>query len=299
MTDKPNKIKGWIRVLIILLPYLFILGIFQIIAFLILGISITDRTAQTTTFQTMIISLFNLAGTILTIAIFRKYIDQKSFRSIGLSFSKDFKLHLLIGIGLGAAIQGIGFIVLLRSGSIQWASTNVNIPNLIYSLILFVSVAFIEEMFSRGYILNNLMESMSRFVALFISAALFSVLHIFNAHFSWFNFFSILLAGILLGLPYIYNKNLWLPIALHFSWNFFQGPILGFNVSGNVIYSLIVQSRTEDNMLNGGEFGFEGSALCVALQVIAIIFMGYFFHKKEKMRLQKQEEKALQDSIFN
>ena len=73
------------------------------------------------------------------------------------------------------------------------------------------------------------------------------------------------LAGILLGLSYIYTKNLWFPIAFHFSWNLFQ-TIFGFNVSGQNTYSLIEFEITENTILNGGDFGFEGS-------IFATIFM--------------------------
>jgi hypothetical protein len=81
------------------------------------------------------------------------------------------------------------------------------------------------------------------------------------------------------GLPYI---DPWLRIALHFSWNFFQGIIFGFNVSVHVTYSLITQSRTSDNLWNGGSFGFEGSILALILQVLAIAGLWWYYSNKTK-----------------
>jgi uncharacterized protein len=158
----------------------------------------------------------------------------------------------------------------------------VEINNMVWGTALFILVAVAEELISRGYVLNNLMKSMNRLIALAVSAVMFSLIHVFNSNFSWIGFWNLLLAGILLGLPYIYTKSLWFPIALHFSWNFFQGIIFGFNVSGHVTYSLFTQSRTADTIWNGGKFGFEGSVLSLVFQIIAILALWWYYSKKSE-----------------
>ncbi len=91
---------------------------------------------------------------------------------------------------------------------------------------------------------------------------------------------SLFLAGILLGLSYIYTKNLWFPIALHLSWNLFQ-TLFGFNVSGKDTYSLIEFSLNEKNLLNGGAFGFEGSILSVISMIIIIIGIWIYYDREQ------------------
>ncbi len=54
-------------------------------------------------------------------------------------------------------------------------------------------------------------------------------------------------AGIILGLPFIFTKNLWYSISLHFSWNFFQA-FFGFKVSGSFFYSSIIQRINNNNL---------------------------------------------------
>lgn len=107
-------------------------------------------------------------------------------------------------------------------------------------------------------------------------------MHIANPNYSFFSAFELFLSGIFLGISYIHMKNLIFPIALHFSWNFFQGTIFGFNVSGQNGYSLIKQKRSENNIWNGGEFGFEGSVISMALQIICIIILYLYFSNKTK-----------------
>jgi len=78
------------------------------------------------------------------------------------------------------------------------------------------------------------MYSFGKPIALVVSAILFSIMHGQNPAFDYLAFINLFLAGVMLGLPYIFNKNLWFPIALHFSWNFFQS-LFGFKVSGWIL----------------------------------------------------------------
>jgi len=88
------------------------------------------------------------------------------------------------------------------------------------------------------------------------------------------------LAGIVLGISYIHTKNLWFPIAMHLSWNLFQA-IFGFNVSGQKTYSLIEFSITENNIINGGDFGFEGSILSVIAMLVTIVGIEIYYRRKK------------------
>ncbi len=73
---------------------------------------------------------------------------------------------------------------------------------------------------------------------------------------------NLLLAGMLLGASYLYTKNLCFPISLHLFWNWIQGPILGYDVSGSHSESsMLTLHLPENNVLNGGAFGFEGSLI--------------------------------------
>ena len=273
--------KGWARVLTIFLPFIITLVISQILGFKVLGLSITHRSESMEPFQEMVIALFGLCGTLIVVGLFRRFLDKESFRSMGFYRFRSLT-DISLGFVIGAAIMVVGFVLLIVLNEIIWVNTHFNLTKIIQLFILFVVVAITEELFFRGYILNNLMKSMDKVAALIVSSVGFSLMHIGNPGYSWFSFLNIALAGILLGVSYIYTKSLWLPIALHFSWNFFQGPVFGYNVSGQVInYSIISQSRVTDNLLNGGSFGFEGSILSIVFQVVAIIVIYMIFKKKE------------------
>jgi membrane protease YdiL (CAAX protease family) len=280
-TESHRAIAPWVRTILIFPAYVFIVGMFQWIGYLIVGLDFYDFQYVKTTFEYFIVSIFTLIGTIITVGIFRRYIDEESFESMGFKL-KNIRTELYSGLFMGAFIIASGFLALLAIQEIKISSIQVEVNNMIWGTALFIFIAVAEELILRGYILNNLMKSMNRWIALPVSALMFSLGHILNSHLSWIGFCNLTLAGILLGLPYIYTKSLWLPIALHFSWNYFQGSIFGFNVSGHVTYSLFTQSRTADTIWNGGKFGFEGSVLCLVFQTIAILALWWYYSKKSE-----------------
>ncbi|WP_430409753.1 CPBP family intramembrane glutamic endopeptidase [Kordia sp.] len=220
-----------------------------------------------------------LLGTLGSIWVFTKYVDKIPFSSLGFHLKNRGK-DIIFGIVLGFAIMAIAYYSLLSLNQISLNSYVVNTKGIIYSIIFFIIISLIEEILCRGYILNQLLQTSNKYVALVISSIIFTALHSLNPNMGTIPVLNLFLAGILLGITYIYTKNLWFPIALHFSWNFFQGSIFGFEVSGQKLYSVIQQTRAEDNLLNGGSFGFEGSLLATFMILICIFLINWYYKKR-------------------
>lgn len=279
MNETEYKIKGWQRILLLILPYFFIVGIFQIIGSATVGVDITNLEAEHTSIQDLIINLFGLAGTFLVLWFFIKFIDKEQFIELGFQ-TKSRLREFIIGIIIGLIIMSFGYFILIYLEEIYFEKINFDFKELIISLSLFTIVAVVEETLLRGYVLKNLMNSFNKYLALIISSILFSLMHGANPNIDLFSLFDLFLAGILLGLSYLYTKNLWFPIALHLSWNLFQ-TLLGFNVSGQDTYSIIEFQIKESNLVNGGAFGFEGSYLSIIAQIITIIGIGIYYNQKK------------------
>ncbi len=276
-----SKLPGWGRILLIIIPFLFIVGVFEIIGASILGIELKSlETGVKTSSQKLIISFFSFLGTLVVVWIFVLRVDKERFVDIGLHLKNRAK-DIIIGLALGAGIIILGFGILLALGEISLETINWNFKEFLMAMLLFISVALKEEIFCRGYIQKNLMDSFGKYFALVITAFIFSLLHAFNPNINLLGLINIFIAGIFLGISYAYTKNLWLPIALHFSWNFFQS-LLGFNVSGQSMYSVLRISRYSPNLFNGGNFGFKGSILASILQIIAILFILFHYSYKRK-----------------
>jgi membrane protease YdiL (CAAX protease family) len=147
-------------------------------------------------------------------------------------------------------------------------------------------VSFAEELVFRGYVLNNLMQSVPKEAALFTSAILFAIFHSLNPNFNLIAFINIFIAGMLLGVNYIYTRNLWFAIFFHFTWNFFQGPILGFEVSGLSLPSLLDQNLRGSILLTGGEFGLEASWLTTFATSLMAIALFFLFQRKYESKVE-------------
>lgn len=280
-------IRGWVRILLFIIPYFFVVGLLQLIGSLIAGVDFMNPEAVITSVQKRWLQVFGMFGTFLILWLFMKYVDREKFVELGFH-TKNRTWEFLFGNGLGAVIMGGGLLLLLAIDEISIAEINFEPAQFLMSIILFAIVALVEEVLFRGYILKNLMLSFNKPLALVVSSILFSLAHGANPNVNLFSLFELFLAGILLGVSYLYTRNLWFPIALHFSWNFFQS-LFGFNVSGQDFYSLIELNYGSSNLLNGGAFGFEGSIFAAISSVAIIAWIIYYY--------QKNPEKALAERV--
>jgi len=274
-----NKEVGWLRVLKIIIPYIFIVGFFQVIGMLIMGVDFENYdSAAGTSEQHLINTFFGLLGTFFVLWLFMKYVDKEMFIDLGFYIKNRLK-EFNYGIVIGAFIMIVGYLLLIIMGQIIFKKIIFNQKEIIITILIYSIVAIVEEVLFRGYVLRNLMISFNKYTALIISSLLFSLMHGFNPNIDLFAFIDLFLAGILLGISYVYTKNLWFPIALHFSWNLTQS-FLGFNVSGIKAYSIIEFTIPEKNLLNGGDFGFEGSILSIIAQIVFIGVIWHFYNSK-------------------
>jgi uncharacterized protein len=288
-SSKPLIRQGWLRVLLFCVFYFILILLSSVpLYFIIRSIKGKDVNVNDLVNSDFLWLSFVVAAVIGLIAVFlfRKIVDRKTFMSLGFSLT-DHISDAVAGFLLAITILGIGTIILYFSGHLQWTDIEFSGRDLFIGFGMMVIVAFYEEMVFRGYILNNLMDSFNKWVALIISALLFAIFHIDNPSINIIPIINVFLAGILLGINYIYTKNLWFAILFHLGWNFFQGPVLGYKISGINLPVLLQNELKGDLLLTGGDFGFEGSVINLALTLIAILSLYGIYEKKYKV---KQEE---------
>jgi membrane protease YdiL (CAAX protease family) len=81
-----------------------------------------------------------------------------------------------------------------------------------------------------------------------------------------------MLAGLFLGLGFILTGELAIPIGLHMSWNFFQGSVFGFPVSGlNSAASFIGIHQSGPDLFTGGVFGPEAGLVGLSALVLGSV----------------------------
>ena len=280
LKSKP-ALPTWGRIVLFIIAFLILSTIFQIVGILIAGIPLTEAANLVDMGQEvhLILQLWSLVPMALLIYVFRKKFDKKSIMSLGFSIKNrgaDFGVGLLIAV----LLIGGGSLVLIGFGVVEFSFLKLDFGGLGISFMLFIVVALNEEIMIRGYILNNLLSSTNKYLALIISSIIFTAMHGFNSDISLIPIINLFLAGILLGAAYIFTMNLWFPISLHLFWNFLQGPVLGYHVSGQEIESMFTIKLSGNEILNGGGFGFEGSLICTIMSVLVIGVIIFYFSRK-------------------
>lgn len=203
-----------------------------------------------------------------------KVFEKSKLTHMGLLNIKYGYKDFLVGLVLGAISMTVVAIILVLFGQVQ-LTNKLTQPNISFSmftgLILFISVGFGEEILGRGYIISVLKQIKNKWTILVVSALIFSLLHGGNPNVTLLALTNIFFVGMLFGYMYLKLDNIWMPIGYHIMWNYFQGYVFGFQVSGtdaNGIYGINI---IKDNLLNGGSFGPEGG-----LAVTLIIIIGFF-----------------------
>lgn len=215
----------------------------------------------------------------ITIFILLKGFDNKSIRNIGFNSIKDNLRGLVFGMVLGVVSMAIIFFILLISKNIILSNSLVK-PNftkdILIGIPLFILVAISEEIMCRGYILNTINQLRKPWLAAILSSAIFAALHLGNPNVKVVGVLNIFLVGVLFAYMYIRTGSLWMPIGYHFTWNYFQGNIFGFPVSGLIqSEGLYVIKKVEENIFTGGSFGPEAGILStlVIIAGIAVVWI--------------------------
>ena len=279
-TDAPRIKYGWLRAVLFFISFFIFIAVFDLIGIAIIS-SISEYSFEEYIADTkllmenkmmMLMMVSQLFGTLFTVWLFQKFVNREPFTSIGLEFSgykDDFVSGLLLGVGL--IVLGFGTLYIFNFLSV--ASIQFSLIDQLFYLSLFAVVSLNEEIAIRGYILQNLSRSFNKYIALVLSSLVFMIMHIGNPNMSAVPLFNLFLAGLLLGVYCIHKNNLWFPIGAHITWNYFQGPVLGFEVSGNDVDSIFIQSLNGSELITGGEFGFEGSIILTTFMIIGIIYL--------------------------
>jgi membrane protease YdiL (CAAX protease family) len=257
--DEPRLRAGWRLLVQTILSLICVALITGALAFLPLSSTIGGAIAE-------------LALTIgLTVSIFlaRRFFDRRPIASLGLSFNRHTLPDLLFGVGAMGVVMGLIYLAesmlgWLRFEGFAWQTqplSEVLLNTVLPMFGLFILVGWREELLSRGYHLQNLADGLNMTWGVIISSSIFGLLHLANPNSSLIAALGIFFAGLFLAYGYLRTRLLWLPVGLHIGWNFFEGVVFGFPVSGLNTPRLIQQVELGPDLWTGGPFGPEAGLI--------------------------------------
>ncbi|MFZ6814337.1 CPBP family intramembrane glutamic endopeptidase [Undibacterium sp. Rencai35W] len=175
------------------------------------------------------------------------------------------------GFVLGGAMvcMTVGVIALLGGFQIT-AKSPWNV--IMIPLLTHLTIGMVEEMLLRGVFFRVVQQSLGSWLALLTSAVVFGAMHLVNDNITVLGFASITAAGLLLAAAFMVTGRLWLCVAMHAAWNFFQDGIFSVSVSGHPARNgLYIGKMNGPDWLTGGAFGIEGSAIALAVVVLVTL----------------------------
>ncbi|MEE3242097.1 MAG: CPBP family intramembrane glutamic endopeptidase [Candidatus Neomarinimicrobiota bacterium] len=296
--SEPVVKKGWLRALIFMpiwfLTMMVVVGGGSVLMMVLAGVDMQDPASvegyaagmESMDFASpmmLAMSLLQITASFAAIWFMMTVFNKEPLTNIGLSI-KDRGQEMLAGLGAALLFIGGIFLILWCFGAITVTGAVGLKPGvMMVSLMLFVA-AFDEEIVFRGYVLNNLMDSMNRWWALGVSSVVFALMHAGNPN-VWSTFVpmtELFAAGFILGISYTFTKNLWFPTFFHFGWNFFQG-LFGFEISGMGVDSWKAiaheNSGQVPDIISGGAFGIEGSVISLCCTILGTYLIYKYYTK--------------------
>jgi membrane protease YdiL (CAAX protease family) len=231
-----------------------------------------------------------LPAVTVSVYVARRWLDKRSFVSLGLHLDRRTWTDLAVGFGIAGVMMSFVYLVEWAAGWLafdgpawQFEPAIQVIGGVLVMLAVFIAVGWYEELLDRGYWLQNLEAGLNLPAAVLISSLVFAAAHLANPNLSINAFIGLVLAGVFLAYGYTRTRQLWLPIGLHIGWNFFEGTVFGFQVSGiEGMPRLIHQTVAGPELLTGGAFGPEAGL--VVLPALALGAVMVFLYTRGRTR---------------
>ena len=266
--DEPRLRAAW-RILLQTILLLLVLSAITFVQFVTAGLTGYSLTSVQP------LSLADLIPTAiamtLSVWLARRLLDRRSFASLGFRIDRRTLPDLVVGFLIPGVMMAVIYAISAAAGWLRfdgwgWESTSASkvILGLIGGLLAFVVVGYQEELLSRGYHLQNIRDGMHTGWAVFLSALLFALMHLGNPNVTWVSaMLGLIAAGVFLAYGWVRTRQLWLSIGVHIGWNFFEGSVFGFPVSGITVQGLVRHTATGPVALTGGPFGPEAGLILV------------------------------------
>ena len=230
--------------------------------------------------------LFSFVFILLLFIFWVKVIEKNSLSSLGF-VKRNWLKYLGWGILISLLQMGVIALVYQVGGIGTFKLNELSLEPILFILGLFpfwLLQGGTEEVATRGWLLTRIAARTNLPLAIGISSSLFGILHLGNAGVTFLSVLNIILDGVLAGLLFIYTDSIWLVVAQHGTWNYVQGNLLGFQVSGTGADASIFSFTMGDgpDWLTGGTFGAEGSIITTLVLLLSVLIVYLLGERNER-----------------
>ncbi len=283
INDNGRLRSGW-RVLIFILVYialLFLLSTVVRVGYAV-GLRIAPGHSLGAFVEDFIFRLILLASALLAGYLCNRWLEGLPWRALGLTLHARWWRDLIIGSLIGVASLALATAIATAAGGLRFTASPRTmllpvVQTLGMSALLFVFAALAEEALFRGYPLQTLTRARLAWLAILLTSVPFAAVHLRNPNVvKGFTFINTALAGVWLAVAYLRTRSLWLPLGVHWAWNWALGSLFGLPVSGITTIApnpLLHGTDLGPAWLTGGSYGIEGGLACTIALVASTIFI--------------------------
>ncbi len=285
-SDEPRLRAGW-RLLIQAILFGMLSVCFTILLFIPLKLVGLQSSAGM-----LLVELSELFAVTLSVFLARRFLDKRSIVSMGLKMGYRALQDILAGIVITFVIMGLVFTTMVLLGWLKikgfiWQGEMpvTILSNTLLIFFIFLFVGWNEELLCRGYQLQTISTGTNSFWGVVLSSIIFSLLHLFNPNATWISSAGIFLAGLFMAFGYLRTGQLWFPIGLHIGWNFFEGPVFGFPVSGTNFYKITQTTISGPTLWTGGAFGPEAGLVIIPSLAFGMLLIFLYSKLRNKLSM--------------
>ena len=175
-----------------------------------------------------------------------------------------------LGLLLGFVLNSACALVAVLGGSVSLSLVGVNVAGIVVVFLAVFVQSSAEELVCRCYLYQRTLQtSGSHVVAIALSAAFFTMLHLANSGVTVLALANLALFGVLFALVVWKLDSPWAAFGLHASWNFTQTVLLGLPNSGGttpfVVFGVALGTTPVAGFAYDPGFGIEGSAMATVV----------------------------------
>ena len=283
INDAGRLRSGW-RVLIFILVYialLFLLSTAVRIGYAV-GLRIAPGRSLGAFTEDFIFRLILLASALLAGYLCNRRLEGLPWRALGLTLHARWWRDFIVGSLIGVASLALAAAIAAAAGGLRFSASQRTMllpvgQTLVLSALLFIFAALAEEALFRGYPLQTLTRARLAWLAILLTSVPFAAVHLRNPNVvKGFTFINTALAGVWLAVAYLRTRSLWLPLGVHWAWNWALGSLFGLPVSGITTIApnpLLHGTDLGPAWLTGGSYGVEGGLACTIALTISTIFI--------------------------
>lgn len=278
--DEHGRLRSGWRVALFLVGFFLCYQVFEVAGWIFSSLTRPIRSGVwVTAWPYLIGSTAMISSAILVAWACGVIFERLSFRSTGWSLHRGWLRDVGFGSLIGAASLLLAAGIAAAAGGIRFSfnpsPATAIAKTVLVTLVVFVIAGAAEEALFRGYPLQTLTRARLAWLGVLVTSIGFGIGHLGNPNVSkGLPFINTVLAGVWFAIAYLRTRSMWLPVGLHWSWNWIQAAVLGIPVSGNERFApdpFLHAMNAGPNWLTGGAYGLEGGVACTIALLISTV----------------------------